>query len=75
MGIAIAVGLLSSSRWIDVLAGALLAWSVSLLVWALSSYKGDRAATDTELRRLAELDLLHHRLNCAAANLDELTQF
>ncbi len=70
VGFAIAVGLLSSRSWIDVLAGAVLAWSVSLLVWALSSYKRDRAATETELRRVAELDLLHHRLNTAAAKLD-----
>lgn len=67
---AIAIGLLSSKNWIDVLAGVLLAWSVSLLLWAVSSYKGHWEATETDLRRFAELDLLHHRLNTAAAKLD-----
>jgi uncharacterized membrane protein YccC len=70
VGFAVAIALLSSSSWIDVLAGALLAWSVSLLVWAASSYRQNREATEAELLRVAELDLLHHRLNTAAVKLD-----
>lgn len=67
-----AVGLLATSNWrgvVGVLAGAFLAWSVSLVVWTVSSYRTKREEIQTDLRRIAEIDLLHARLNHLAARL------
>lgn len=64
-----AVGLLDRGNWMDVLAGAGFAWSVSLVIWAVASYRRGRDETQIDLRRVAEIDLLHHRLNQAAPKL------
>jgi len=63
---AVAVGLLNSANWSEVFAGALFAWSTSLIVWAVSSYRAKTEETSLELRHMAELDLLHSRLNHVA---------
>lgn len=73
LGIAVAgvaVGLLNERNWPDVIAGALFAWSSSVLLWAVSSYKSKKEETSVELRRMAELDLLHARLNHLADKLN-----
>lgn len=69
----VAVGLFNASNWREILAGALLAWSVSLIVWAVSSYRAGREGVQTDLRRVAEFDLLHARLNHLAARLEAPT--
>lgn len=65
-----AIGLLDKANWSEVLAGAGFAWSTALLVWATNSYRKGQDDTRQDLRRVAELDLLHHRLNQAAPHLD-----
>lgn len=60
---ALAVGLLDRTNWREVLAGAFCAWSVSGVIWAVMSYRGDNANTAESVRRIAERDLLHARLN------------
>jgi hypothetical protein len=65
----IAVLLLGPQSWSDVLAGAMLAWSSSILVWAVSSYRRDSVEMLSELRRDAEIDVLHQRLNEIAAKV------
>lgn len=66
VGSAVAIGLLTSGNWNDVLAGALFAWSTSVAVWAIGSYRAKTEETSLELRHMAELDLLHSRLNHVA---------
>jgi hypothetical protein len=65
-----AAGLLNTTNWKDVLAGALLAWGVSVIVWASSSYRRGADEIRNDLRHSAELDLLHARLNQISARLD-----
>jgi uncharacterized membrane protein YccC len=65
-----AAGLLSATNWREVLAGALLAWGVSLVVWASTSYRHERGEMHGNLRDTAEFDLLHARLNQLAVRLD-----
>lgn len=62
-----AVGLLDATNWRDVAAGALLAWAVSIIIWALTSYRSGREDIRGSLTALAERDLLHARLNHLAA--------
>ena len=63
------LGLVGSRNWPEVLGGAVLAWGVSIMVWAASAYGRDRDEIATDLRRNAELDLLHARLNQIAARV------
>lgn len=65
----LAAGLLEATSWREVLAGALLAWSVSIVVWAIASYRRGDESTMSELRRTAEVDLLHGRLNQIACRV------
>lgn len=58
-----AVLLLGPRSWSDVLAGAMLAWSSSVVVWAVSSYRRGSDEMRAELRREAAIDVLHLRLN------------
>lgn len=67
---ALAVGLLDRTNWREVVAGALFAWSVSGVIWALASYRGGNASTAESVRRIAEYDLLHGRLNHLCDRLD-----
>lgn len=71
--IALALGVtgvaLLDTEWESVLSGALLAWSVSILVWSVSSYQTGREETLQDLRRNAELDILHGRLNLVSKQL------
>jgi hypothetical protein len=69
----VALGLLDSTNWRDVLSGALLAWAVSGVGWAGSAYRRGREGTRTDLRRVSELDLLHARLNHLALRLNAPT--
>jgi len=64
-----ALGLLRYASWQDVLAGALLAWGVSMIAWAAATYRSARQDIHAELRRTAEIDLLHARLNHLAAQV------
>ncbi|MGH3966502.1 MAG: hypothetical protein ACRDRY_25235 [Pseudonocardiaceae bacterium] len=66
---ALAVGLLDRANWREVLAGALFAWSVSGVIRALVSYRSGNASTAESVRRIAEYDLLHGRLNHLADRL------
>jgi hypothetical protein len=65
-----AVGIaLLDSQWRSVLSGALLAWGASIVVWAFQSFgKGQQEVVD-DLRRNAELDVLHARLNLISLHL------
>jgi hypothetical protein len=65
----LSTGLVDSENWPEVLGGALLAWGVSIIIWAISSYRRERDEIRTDLRRTAELDLLHARLNQIAARV------
>lgn len=65
----LASGLLSPDNWPDVMSGALFAWAVSLVAWAVNSYRDKADDLSRELRRMAELDLLHARLNHVSAHL------
>lgn len=65
----LSTGLVDSKNWPEVLGGALLAWGVSIIVWAVSSYRRERDEIRADLRRNAELDLLHARLNQIAARV------
>ena len=60
---AVGLSLLEDTSWREVLAGALLAWGVSLIVWARVSYQRQREDLRAELTRVTEVDLLHARLN------------
>lgn len=60
---------LLDTEWKSVLSGALLAWSVSILIWSVSSYRTGRDETMQDLRRNAELDMLHGRLNLVSKHL------
>ena len=44
-------------------AGALLAWAVAILVWTYRSFSEDQSEIRDGLRKDAEIDLLHARLN------------
>lgn len=66
----VGLGLLSSDNWPDVLAGALFAWATSVIVWAVNSYRTGTDEVGRELRRMAELDLVHARFNHLARRLD-----
>lgn len=66
---AVAAGLLTVTNWRDVAAGALLAWFVSLVVWAITSYRSEHEEDSKFLTALAERDLLHARFNHLAAQL------
>lgn len=60
---------LLDSQWRGVLSGALLAWGASIIVWAFQSFgKGQQGILD-DLRRNAELDVLHARLNLISQHL------
>lgn len=59
----VGIGILNENNWADVLSGAMFAWSTSFLVWAISSYGKGTDETSKVLRHMAELDLLHGRLN------------
>lgn len=63
--IVMTVGLAVAARtaWGEVLAGALLGWSTSLMVWSLRSFRSERESIEDKLVAAAELDLLHARLN------------
>jgi hypothetical protein len=60
---AVAVGLLSPGTWADVLSGALLAWGVSVLIWAIASFRAEHGNTKRGLELQAQFDVLHVRLN------------
>lgn len=66
--------LLGPDSWQEVLAGAVLAWSVSLIVWARTSYRRERTELEQALSRAAETDVLHARLNkiCAVLGIPPL---
>ena len=64
-----AAGIMNRANWRDILGGALLAWGVSIIVWAVSSYRRAIDETRFELRHTAEVDLLHARLNQIAAKV------
>lgn len=66
---AVAIGLLDGSNWREVSAGALFAWSVSGLLWAVTSYRRGSEETQRSLVHEAEQDLLHARLNQLAAQV------
>ncbi|MGY1642002.1 hypothetical protein ACI782_12850 [Geodermatophilus sp. SYSU D00703] len=65
----IALGLLDRNNWREVAAGALFAWSVSGLAWAINSYRTGSTEVLQSLERIAERDLIHARLNHLAAQL------
>ncbi|NOX23632.1 MAG: hypothetical protein GXP36_11170, partial [Actinobacteria bacterium] len=72
IGLALGVGgvlLLGTDSWRDVLAGALLAWGVTLIVWARTSFIRERAETGRWIDEMAETDVLHARLNKIGAAL------
>ena len=73
IGGAVALWLLDDTSWRDVVAGALLAWAVSSVVWAVNSYQRKREVVEVDLRRVAEFDLLHARLNQLATRLNAPT--
>jgi len=57
IGLALGVGgvlLLGADSWRDVLAGALLAWGVTLIVWARTSFIRERAETGRWIDEMAE---------------------
>jgi hypothetical protein len=58
-----AIALLLRTNVRDVLAGALLAWSVSGIIWAVTSHRSGNESALEGLRELAERDLLHARIN------------
>lgn len=60
---ALAAGLLNRTNWHEVLAGALFAWSVSGVIWAVASYSTGNVNVSESVRRIAEYDLLHARMN------------
>jgi hypothetical protein len=60
---AIAIVLAAPATWPEIAAGALLAWGVSMIVWARSQYVNDIEVPKDSLRETAETDLLHARLN------------
>jgi transposase len=66
---AMGLGLLDRNNWREVAAGALFAWSVSGLAWAVSSYRTGSTETLQSLEQIAERDLIHARLNHLAAQL------
>lgn len=73
-GLGITVGLtalvlVNATNWREVLAGALLAWGTAMVAWATGTHRRERAAIETDLRRGAEVDLLHARLNHIAHHL------
>jgi hypothetical protein len=72
LGVAIgvvAIALLSPDNWRDVVAGALLAFSVSTIAWSLQSHQESVDQVRDQLQRDAERLLLHIRLNDLAEKL------
>lgn len=65
----LALVLLLGPEWRGVLAGALLAWGVSLPAWAIGRFRATEASIVRQLRYDAEQDFLHHRLNQIAAQV------
>lgn len=63
------LALLGQTDWREVLAGALLAWAVAVIVWAIASRHDKLESIRRELRRTAELDVIHARLNQVAARV------
>jgi hypothetical protein len=59
----VGVVLIGPDSWEEVLAGAVLAWGVSLIVWARTSYLRQRTDLGQAITDAAETDLLHARLN------------
>jgi hypothetical protein len=64
-----ALAAIAGADWRGVLGGAFLAWSVSILVWAASTYRVGRSDMEAEIRRVAEVDVLHDRLNAIASRV------
>ena len=64
-----ALFLLNAEIWREVLAGSLIAWSTAIVLWAKSSHDREMDAIRSDLRRVAEVDLLHARLNQIADRL------
>lgn len=64
------VGLLNGDNWADVVAGALFAWATSLVLWAVNSYRTRTEDVTRDLRHMAEVDLLHARLNHIASKME-----
>lgn len=64
---AIAVGAagvaLVGTEWRGVLAGALIAWGASAAIWSMQTFRAGQRELVDELRRSAERDVLHARLN------------
>lgn len=69
----VGVLLLVDASWPEVLAGALLAWSVSVPVWAIGSFRRNRDVVRGDLERKAEIDLIHARLNQIAVKVGART--
>lgn len=65
----VAAGIVDRANWPEILGGALLAWGVSIIVWAVSSYRRATEEIRSELRHNAEVDLLHARLNQIAGKV------
>jgi hypothetical protein len=61
--------LLGDVEWREVVAGALLAWGVSGIVWAIETWRLRTEKVRGSLRQAAEMDLLHGRLNQIAARV------
>lgn len=64
-----ALVLVNANSWREVLAGAVIAWGTAIVLWARASYRRAADAITTDLRRVAEVDLLHARLNQIAHHL------
>lgn len=60
---------LLDSEWRGVLSGALLAWGASIVLWAFRSFGESQQEVVDDLRRNAELDVLHARLNLISNHL------
>jgi hypothetical protein len=72
LGVLVAVAgllLLGQTDWKEVLAGALLAWSVALIVWAFASRRNRVEEVRRDLLRTTELDVIHARLNQIASRV------
>jgi hypothetical protein len=60
---AVGVLLLSGDNWAEVLAGAFIAWSAAAIAWGIEMYRHPREDVRKELRHMAEMDVIHARLN------------
>lgn len=61
--------LLLGSETRSAVAGALVAWGVSVVVWVFRSFRTSQAEIRRSLWRSAELDLLHARINLISERL------